>query len=472
MARTRDDDDRDDNRRSRRDDDRGRDRDEDRGSRSRDRDRDDDRDRRSRDDDRDTRSRDRDRDDDRDRGRSRDRDDDRRGSSRDRDADRGSSRDATRNDLDSRRREREYIPRTAEEVQRHATQSTGSYDTLWDEKYKAFKAREGLNAVRFIPGTFGDKRSPVYPYWRHENIGPDNSSYVCLDKTLNQACPICEQRGNFSDEDANELRPRKRWLGWVIDRDAEREGPQLWDISPTADKNISGLLIDRLGRVVHMDDPDNGFDLEFMREGQRLNTRYSGYKISRDSSPLSDDPDKYDRWWDYAEDNPLDKVLIIHEREYLEKVFSGQAERMDKDLDKEPEDRRRRPRERMSRDRDEEPKGRSLRDELDDKIPDKGDPREERRPRERLDDRKDDDRDSRRSRDDDRDNRSRDRDRDRDDDRARGETRGPGSARDDEPDRERDKDEEEDVSANTRDKLRDMSERRSSNRDRDNDRRR
>lgn len=375
MARSRDDDD-DDRRPARRDrdDDRGRD-DDDRPRRSREEsdDRGHTRERGSRDD---SRGRDRDR------STGRDRDDDRPRASRSRDDDddRGSS----------RRKPPEYVERTADDVRRHATQPVGSFEGTLDQRFPNFRAREGLNAVRLLQGTFDDRKQYAYLYFRHENIGPDRSTFVCLEKTFGKPCPICDERSRFTGDESNDLRPRKRYLSWIIDRFEERAGPKLWDFSPTMDKEIATLCMDRTGRVIHIDNPEEGYDVEFSREGTKLNTRYVGVKIVRDPSPMHDNPDKQDEWLEFIEDNPLPSVLVIPEYDYVAKAFKGQLEQLDKDLDRRKDDPDGAPRsrergrdredrqpERRSRGgRDEETSSRSLRDELDDRIPEKGAARE------------------------------------------------------------------------------------------------
>lgn len=74
-------------------------------------------------------------------------------------------------------------------------------------------------------------------YWNHRDIGPNGDSYVCLAKTYDKKCPICEERVRMakdpdSDPDVvKDLKPKERQLFNVIDLAEKEKGVQLWDIS-------------------------------------------------------------------------------------------------------------------------------------------------------------------------------------------------------------------------------------------------
>lgn len=269
-----------------------------------------------------------------------------------------------RENQEAHRRSRyEYKGRTAEDVRRHATQKTTSFDNYLDSSIPSFKPKEGLNVIRFMPPTFGDEISYVYEIHAHYDIGPDHGAYVCMQKMFNKPCAVCDERGKFSEAEQKDLRPRKRYLAWIIDRAAERTGPQFWDLSPTMDKDISAQCLDRHGKITLIDDPENGHDVEFMRSGTRLDTDYTGHKIDRDSSPLHDDEKIQDRWMNFVIDHPLDKMIILPDYDYVAKVFAGQVEARDKDLDEDEDEPRSRVRDTGRR---------SIREEIDDEIPDRG----------------------------------------------------------------------------------------------------
>lgn len=357
-------------------------------------------------------------------------------------------------DDDDKPKKREYVKRDASDIKRHAEQRTGGFDSIADQKYTTFTPKDGTNVIRFLPSTYGDKKNYVFEFYAHYRIGADKGTYVCPEKMLGKPCPICEERTSTKDEEvAKLLRPQKRYIAWVINRDAERDGPILWNLSPSQDKEISSLCLDRHGRVILIDDPDEGYDVEFKREGKELSTRYFGWKVERDPSPISDNEKRQDKWYDFIEENPLDELLIIHDYEYLAKVFAGQVEKKD-ELD-DDDDAPRSSRSKRS-------SSRSMREELDDEIPERGSAKSK---RERLKD--DDDEEPVRKK-----KKVVDED-DEDDDPPRKKKRVVEDD-DDEEEEERprkkkkpvedDDDDEEDVSEKTKSKLKEMGARRSGRR--------
>jgi hypothetical protein len=111
---------------------------------------------------------------------------------------------------------------------------------------------------------------------------------------------------------------------WIIDRNNEKDGPKFWDMSWTMDKDIASLSINkRTGEALLIDDPENGYDFEFVREGKGLNTRYIGKQISRQSSPISDDERQQEVWLEFITENPIPDVLNFYSYDYIAKIFTG-----------------------------------------------------------------------------------------------------------------------------------------------------
>lgn len=343
---------------------------------------------RSRTRDEDRRSRDSDRDDDRGgRDRDRDRDDDRRG--RDDDRGRSRSRDDDRGSSRGRDRDRprfEYKERGSEAAGRRANQSANEFDKILKEGIKMFKPNDGPNRIRILPPTW--EGADHYGHDIHVNygIGPDRNSYLSLSKMLDKPDPIAEERAlarqDGDEKYAKELEPKRRVLIYLIDRDHEKEGVQAWAMPWTLDRDISKVSIDRqTGEVLPIDHPDDGYDVEFDKKGQKDRTEYMGVSIARRSTPLG-----RDEWLDFAIDNPLPEQLNFFDYDYIAKVFRGGGEHRDAHADRDDD--------RRSRDRDDDRRGR-----------DRDDDRGRSRDRDRDDDR------------------GRGRDRDRDDDRGRGRDR-------------------------------------------------
>jgi hypothetical protein len=223
-----------------------------------------------------------------------------------------------------------YKPRTAEEVRERAMRNIGGRDSYFTQEIQFFTPREGENNVRILPpppdadwGHYGIALTV------HYDIGADHSAYLCLQKMQGKSCPACEERKSATaagEEDyADALRPNERVAVFVIDRSAEGKGPQLWNVAGGMDKDILKLLRDPgTGEVLPVDDPENGYDLSFIREGTGLKTKYKGLQFARRDSPLSDDPEEGQKWLDYVVEHRLDEQLIYFEADYISNVLAGQ----------------------------------------------------------------------------------------------------------------------------------------------------
>jgi hypothetical protein len=238
-----------------------------------------------------------------------------------------------------------YVPRDTASVQKRATQSGGMYDTFFDSRFMKFVPDAGFNCIRVLPPGWESPEHFGYDYYLHSQIGPDNSQYLCLEKMADLAkekgleggrCPICEERRKLEregeTEEANQLKAAHRVGVWIIDRNNERDGPKFYDMSWSFDKDIAALQINkRTGEAIMIDDPDDGFDFEFQREGKGLNTRYIGKQIARQSSPISDDQKQQDAWLEFIGDHPIPEVLNFYSYDYLVKVFMGGIAKKEED---------------------------------------------------------------------------------------------------------------------------------------------
>jgi hypothetical protein len=196
-----------------------------------------------------------------------------------------------------------------------------------------YKPREGENCIRLIPWLSADKSFDKYvdrwgTHWGidlifHQGVGSDKGTYLCLDKMKGEPCPICEV---WRTEDVEALTPKDRVLCWLIDRDDEKSGPKLWAMPLGNSRDISGeSTVKGSGDLLAIDDPEEGYDVFFVREGTKRNTRYKQFAVDRNPSPLSENPKTQDKWLGYVTDNPLPELLKYYEPEYLDKVLSGQA---------------------------------------------------------------------------------------------------------------------------------------------------
>ena len=129
----------------------------------------------------------------------------------------------------------------------------------------------GVIRVDFIPYKVGVGNPYADPgsvhcertYYVHRGIGPNEDSYICLAKTLNKPCPICEARAKMAksgdDDDAQmakQLAPKQRQLWLVHDHREPDKGVQLWDYSyHLFGKSLNARITDS--------DPDDEYEYFF-----------------------------------------------------------------------------------------------------------------------------------------------------------------------------------------------------------------
>ena len=220
-----------------------------------------------------------------------------------------------------------YHKRSKDDLDKRSRQSANNREGIVKDNFKSFVPAPGDNMIRILPPTFEESKHYGYDVWVHYKIGSDESTFVCPNKMLGEACPICEEskraRDSGDEEYAKELTPKRRVLIWLLDREKEAkdEEPVFWAMPWTIDRDISKLSKDkRTGEIYYVDDPDNGYDIEFEKTGKGFNTKYLGLAISRHATFLGN---KSDHVLDFIEDNPLDSIVIHHDNDYTTNVFTG-----------------------------------------------------------------------------------------------------------------------------------------------------
>ena len=127
--------------------------------------------------------------------------------------------------------------------------STGIFKSPLPEGVTMWKCGEGEHMVDIIPFVAGDKIPPpdkpgedsyILDIWAHSNVGPGDARYVCLARTLEAACPVCEEQDRmrdsdeYDDEEIKALNPSRRAIYNIICRDSPKEeakGIQVWEIA-------------------------------------------------------------------------------------------------------------------------------------------------------------------------------------------------------------------------------------------------
>jgi|GEM_PF-2434277 len=228
-----------------------------------------------------------------------------------------------------------YQSRSAEDTRKRAETGGGGIDTYITDGIRIYKAPEGANELRILPPTWEGAKHYGLDVHLHYGIGADNAAYLCLDKMKGKACPICEARKRAADEGdqdyADELRPQHRVLMYVLDREKEKEGVKVWSIGSRMDQDLLRLCVDKkTGETLEIDHPDDGYEVQFNREGQGKKTRYPGLAIARRSSALDNE-----KAMQFAVEHPLDEQLIFYSYDHIAAAFSGRGSKgKDDDGDK------------------------------------------------------------------------------------------------------------------------------------------
>lgn len=245
-------------------------------------------------------------------------------SGRDRDSeDRGSS---------SRRggsRRFEYHQRSADDVKKRESMSNSRFDQYTKDGVTAWKVNDKDNTIRILPPTWDEPTHYGYDVWLHYGVGPDEQTYLCLNKMKGEPCPICEEhakaRKDGDEEYARQLAPGRRVMVYIVDRDNEKAGVQVWGMPASLDQAITKISTDRRsGEVFPLDSPEDGFDVMFEKTGTGIGTKYVGAALDRRPSPLGKDA-----WLDYAVDNPLPSVLQYYSYEHIAEQFGGGSRQRD-----------------------------------------------------------------------------------------------------------------------------------------------
>lgn len=243
--------------------------------------------------------------------------------------------------------------RSAESVQKRANMRAGGFSTLFKSEFKVYKIKDGKNIIRILPPTWDDAEHYAYDIFVNYNIGADNQSFLSISKMKGEKDPLAEAKREAERRGdkklAKALNPVQRELMWVIDRQDEDEGPQLFNCPFTLDKSFANKAYDEDTReVIYPDDPNEGCDIRFYKEGKNLNTDYDASKIKFfDPTPLSDDPALAEEWMEFVEKNPIPSVLNFYDYEHISETFNGMAGRREDDDDGDDK-----PPQRRSRDHD------------------------------------------------------------------------------------------------------------------------
>ena len=215
-----------------------------------------------------------------------------------------------------------YERRSPQTVEKRASQQGGDFQNFISDAYKTFSPKKGDNWIRILPPTWENADHYGYDVHVHYQVGPDKGAVVCNYKQFNERCPICDARTKAerdNDEElAKDLKPSKRVCVWLIDMKDPDKGALIWPMPWSLDRDISKISKDkRSGETYYIDDPEEGYDLMFDKEGEQITTKYTGVQLAR--RPSSVDA----TCMQYVVTNPLPDTLLLRTYDEVMALYSG-----------------------------------------------------------------------------------------------------------------------------------------------------
>jgi len=182
------------------------------------------------------------------------------------------------------------------------------------------KEAGGNNFIRIVSPS--SKGAFAMQISKHQNVGADGNTFLCLDRMFGKPCPVCEyikelKAKNPGSPEIKDLAASTRFLMYVVDTSSEatmEEGTKWFDCPITIYKNVCNLSKNRrTGEPVDPTDPVDGRDVEFTRQdGKR--TDYIGFVLtSTDTIPES---------W-YTGLPAFDDILLVPTYDEVKAALSG-----------------------------------------------------------------------------------------------------------------------------------------------------
>jgi hypothetical protein len=188
---------------------------------------------------------------------------------------------------------------------------SGRFRDIYDPTAKAgvrfWKCKEDDHEIYIVPYITGKKHPRlkegksdfVLNVFIHRGVGINEDSYLCLNRTYKQRCPICEyqaelRNGEKADEDEiKALNATKRSIYNIVSLDTpkdEEKGVQIFDVS----HYLFTIPLEEMahkkkgGGEVSYADIDEGKVISFRKKGTKFTTEFTAFEF-KDRSDIPDE---------------------------------------------------------------------------------------------------------------------------------------------------------------------------------------
>ena len=225
--------------------------------------------------------------------------------------------------------------------QQQSYQSKGGSQTEVDSSrggrdVSFFSPKEGRHMISILPYKVKSGNHPslkagdfdyVLDYWIHRNVGPNNGRVLCLARTYNKPCPICEERavlskGSVEKAQLDALTAKRMVLYNVVDHENESAGVQLFNVSHYLfEKELHESNYTGDGEAILFSDPDEGAAIRF-RCAKEKGAGYE-YMKYKDFNFIKRNPIQ-DAWLN--DSLSLDSLLVVPTYAQVKALFFGSGE--------------------------------------------------------------------------------------------------------------------------------------------------
>lgn len=163
-----------------------------------------------------------------------------------------------------------------------------------------------FDILPYIAGTQNPRRKKgkaayVVDVFTHRGVGPNEDQYICLAKSFNEPCPICEYRaervkeGDATEEEIKALKPSRRVIYAIWDGDDQKKGVQIYEVAHWFMENPIQSIVKKpkrgggLSEAIDFPHPDNGKSVAFEIKAVGKNRDYTGHQFVDRDEPIPDE---------------------------------------------------------------------------------------------------------------------------------------------------------------------------------------